>query len=112
MKISKELNGSLKFYYVCTTENTPTEFFFRFFFEKFFLRVTRYVLMVCIDEMSRGWVTDKLHIFQQLLKSLLEMEDSLQSTRIIISLSPFSSLPHTKGIYLIFNYYLFIIYLI
>ena len=59
---------------------------------------SKWILDILLSEISRTYVSEKLPIFQTLLLPLLQMNDSLQNTRIIITLSPFAVNGSAKGL--------------
>eukprot|EP01119_Soliformovum_irregulare_P016659 TRINITY_DN4860_c0_g1_i1.p1 TRINITY_DN4860_c0_g1~~TRINITY_DN4860_c0_g1_i1.p1 ORF type:complete len:2591 (-),score=801.00 TRINITY_DN4860_c0_g1_i1:32-7804(-) len=63
------------------------------------LKRSKYCLAMILAELSKTWHRDKLPTFKALLEPLLAIQDSLQNTRIITALSPFSAPnSNTKGI--------------
>eukprot|EP01118_Nematostelium_gracile_P019122 TRINITY_DN8740_c0_g1_i1.p1 TRINITY_DN8740_c0_g1~~TRINITY_DN8740_c0_g1_i1.p1 ORF type:complete len:333 (+),score=117.14 TRINITY_DN8740_c0_g1_i1:634-1632(+) len=55
------------------------------------LKKSKFVIEIILSEFGKGFSSEKLYAFEAILRPLLGMKDSLQNTRIILALSPFSS---------------------
>lgn len=55
------------------------------------MKKSKFVLDVILSEINQGWNNEKIPVFFNLLLHILKLKDSFQNTRIIISLSPFST---------------------
>lgn len=52
---------------------------------------TKEILEIIMGEVGKGWVAEKLPVYKTLLDALLQLNDSLQTTRITMACTPFTS---------------------
>jgi hypothetical protein len=59
---------------------------------------TKWCLEIILSELAKNGGNEKSHIFLKLLQPVLQMQDSLQNTRVIIALSPFVNSNAPRGL--------------